>query len=53
MTSISFTAYPRNSVTRLCFCFYRNSEIDGRRELSDVLNWRRICFEDFEIRPTS
>jgi hypothetical protein len=23
--------------------------MEGRRELSDVLNWREICFEDFEL----
>ncbi len=26
----------------------RNSEMECCTELSDVLNWREICFEDFE-----
>ncbi len=36
-------------MTPLLFCsFYynHNSEMEGRRELSDVLNWREICSED-------
>jgi len=41
MTSISFTAYPRNS------------DMEGRRELSEVLNWRGIGLEDLETCPTS
>ncbi len=52
----SLSACPRNSVTLLRFCsiwFDCNSEMEGRRELSDVLNWREICFEDFETRPGS
>ncbi len=32
------SACPRNFVTPLGFCFDRNSEMEGRRELSDVLN---------------
>jgi hypothetical protein len=35
-------------VRRSDFCFDYNSEMKGHRELSDVLNWREICFEDFE-----
>jgi hypothetical protein len=27
--------------------------MEGRRELSDVLNWREICLEDFETRSSS
>jgi len=32
------SACPRNSDTPLRFCFDRNSEMEVRRELSDVLN---------------
>jgi hypothetical protein len=34
----SNSACPRNFITSLRFCFVRNSEMEGRRELSDVLN---------------
>jgi hypothetical protein len=49
-------ACPRNSVTPLRFCsfyFDHNSEMEGCRELSDVLNRREICLEDFETCPSS
>ncbi len=38
---VIITACPRNTFTPLRFCsfyFDRNSEMEGRRELSDVLN---------------
>jgi hypothetical protein len=35
------------------FCFDHNPEMEGRGELSDVLNWREICLEDFQTRPSS
>jgi len=31
----------------------RNSEMEGPRELSDALNWREICLEDFQTCPRS
>jgi hypothetical protein len=34
----SNTACPRNSVTPLRFCFDHNFEMEGRRELIDVLS---------------
>jgi hypothetical protein len=40
---VHITSCPRNSVTplRFCwFCFDHNSEMEGLRELSDVLNLR-------------
>jgi hypothetical protein len=46
-----YSACLRNSVAplRFCsFCFDRNSEMEGRRELNDVLNWREFFFEGFE-----
>ncbi len=43
------TASSRNSVTPLPD---RNSEMKGRRELSDVVNSREIYFEDFEMCPS-
>ncbi len=49
-------ACPRNFVTplRFCsFCFDRNSEMEGLREVSDVLNWRETRFEDFETCPSA
>jgi hypothetical protein len=36
--TISIVTCPRNSVIPLRFCFDHNSETEGRRELSDVLN---------------
>jgi hypothetical protein len=47
------TACPRHSVTLLRFCFDRNSQLEGPRELCDVLNRREICLEDFETHPSS
>jgi len=38
VATVHLSACPRNSVTSLRFCFDHNSEIKGRRELSDVLN---------------
>ncbi len=38
------TACQRNSVKPLCFCFDLNYEMEGRRELNDILN----CFEDLK-----
>jgi hypothetical protein len=32
------TTCPRNSITPLHFCFDHNSEMEGRREMSNVLN---------------
>ncbi len=46
-------ACPRNSVTPLRSCFNRNSEIEGRRELSGVVNWREVCLEDLETCSSS
>jgi hypothetical protein len=35
------------------FCFDHNSEMEGHRGLSDVLNRREFFLEDFETRPRS
>jgi len=35
---MNISACLRNSGTPLRFCLYRNSEMEGRRELSDFLN---------------
>jgi hypothetical protein len=42
------TACPRDSDTLLRFCFDCNSEMEGRRELCDVLNRREICLADLK-----